>query len=244
MSNLLDTLVTIVIVAALIVGARAYFDGDLAMWVADNVPAAVSFLPDSTPGLEAAERVAAERTVETIADTAVSAVADVADAVIPGSGQAVENLSDWVIPDLPSVATTVAESTGATLDAVLEPGVVVDEQESTALAEPPEPATPKATGQTITAQPIAPANQARPIPQPVVITVYQRYNASAFVGLAGHVKAAGLTHARVIVSYPDGVNQEVTIYADGRVVSKESRAACPNGAGFCLSADSGLVTGS
>jgi len=236
MSDLFDTLITIVIVAGLILGARAYVNGDLALWLADNVPAAVALLPDGAPNAEVARQLAAQKAV----DGAVDAVASVTDAMIPGAGDAVETVADWTLPSLPSAAT-VAGGVGDTISEAIEPEMVIDEKATTGLAAPPEPTAPKATGQKDNAQPIAPANQAKPV-QPVVVTTYQRYTADAFRGLCGHVAAAGLSHARVTITYPDGMSQEVIVYPD-RVVSRESRSACWVYPGFCLSADNGLIRG-
>jgi hypothetical protein len=240
MSDLFDTLITIVIVVALIAGARAYQTGDLAAWAFDNFPGlALALYPENAPGAQEARQAALEQAASDVAGTAVDAVADVADAIIPGAGEAVENLSEWAIPDLPDVAT-VASGVSDTISEAIEPEVVVDERPATELSQPPEPVIPEPLDQKTTSQPTAPMNSARP--QPIVVTTYQRYSAAAFTGLCAHVKAAGLSHARIVVSYPDGVNQQFTIYPN-QVVSAESRQGCGRGMAFCITADNGQLYG-
>lgn len=227
MSNLLDTLVTIAIVAALILGVRAYMTGDLALWLADNVPAAVALLPDGTPGIDAARKLAAESVAQTAAEKAVGAIADVADAVVPGAGEAVENAAGWLLPDLSGASLPALPSAASFIPETSAEAPAVELETPELLAIPPN--TPDNQN--------AAALQTKRVTKPAQI-VYQRYDASAFTGLCAHVKAAGLDYVIVDLTYPDSVNIRYTIYPD-RVTSQPGVGSCA-GIGFCLSGPRGL----
>ena len=254
MSNLLDTLITIAIVAALILGARAYQTGDLAAWAFDNFPAiAMAIYPENAPGAAEARQAALERmasdAAHTVADKAVDVVADVADAVIPGAGEAVENAASWVLPDLPSTASLPAlPSAASVVDTVQDMAAEVIFDDTTDLigAEAVQPTptptpwptpTPHVVTQAELAQryqKVADAKQAMPTPTPRHVSA--RYSADAWVGLCAHAKAVGLQVATVTVCYPDGVQSQFTIYPN-RVESQPNAGTCQT-AGFSISFDS------
>ena len=245
MSNLLDTLITIAIVAALILGARAYQTGDLAAWAFDNFPAiAMAIYPENAPGAAEARQAALERlpgeVIETAANVAKDAVADVAGDVL---GEDAEALVDsWDIPDLPALP-----STASVVDTVQDMAAEVIFDDTTDLigAEAVQPTptptpwptpTPHVVTQAELAQryqKVAAAQQARPTPTPRHVSA--RYSADAWVGLCAHAKAVGLQVATVTVCYPDGVQSQFTIYPN-RVESQPSAGTCQT-AGFSISFD-------
>ena len=232
MSNLLDTLITIAIVAALILGARVYQTGDLAAWAFDNFPAiAMAIYPENAPGAAEARQVALERlpgeVIETAANVAKDAVADVAGDVL---GEDAEALVDsWDIPDLPALPSTASVIPATEAEA---PEVEIETPELPELK-----AIPPNKEDNRTEEEKAEALQIKRVTQPARI-VYQRYDASAFTGLCAHVKAAGLDYVVIDLTYPDSVNIRYTVFPD-RVTSRPGAGSCA-GMGFCLSGPGGL----
>jgi len=188
LSTLLDTIFMVVLVFALILGARAWQTGELAAWAYDNLPFALAdtIVPDGAPGVPEARQAAMVETVlEPVVEEVTKLVEPATQLLEPVKmvvEEKVETFEEWAkidVPPLPPVVGPVVETV-------------------TELLNIPTPTpTPSAT------------------PTPTVVAfVSERYKSRAFVSLCEVVAASPWDVLVVEVGYPDESRDSFSIYPD------------------------------